>query len=250
MLFKILKINTLLALLAISSNGFNIYSQQKSDISIYKWFDTEVGKENLALNNGSLHSNPYKTIDGTNMYYVNDKYTLGNVCYDGQTYYDVKLKYALFKDELLLNPFGESEYIGIILIQDKIESFSINGKNFVKINKDQSSLTDFVTGYYEVHPIGENFIFYIKHIKDIHKRLDSNGLYYNFTEENQFFIKYKTLFYQINRKSDIFKIFPEYKKQINAFYSTNRKILKSDKNQFMENLLKHIDKFQTNTSQY
>ena len=248
MLFKKSKINISLALLAISCNGFKIYSQKKPEISLYNWFDTIVGKENLGINNGTLHSNPYKTIGENNMYYITDKYTKGDVRYDNQTYYDVNLKYDVFKDELILNPYGESEHIGIILIQDKIESFSINGKNFVKINKNQSSLTDFITGYYEVNPIGENFIFYIKHLKNMQKRINDEGLYYNFTEENQFFIEYKTLFYKINRKSDIFKIFPEYKKQINEFYFMNREILKSDKNQFMENLMKYINNFISNTS--
>ena len=248
MLSKKFKINISLALLTISCNGLKIHSQTKSDISTYKWFDTVIGAANLALNNGSIHSNPYKTIGENSMYYMADKYTIGNIHYDGQTYYDVSLKYALYNDELILNPYGESNRIGIVLIQDKVDSFSINGKNFVKINKNNSSLTDFATGYYETSPIGENFIFYIKHLKDIHKRIDGNGLYYNFTEKNQFFIKYKTLFYTINSKSDIIKIFPEYKKQINEFYSSNRKILKSDENQFMEDLMKHINRFQTNTS--
>jgi hypothetical protein len=37
----------------------------------------------------------------------------------GQNYYNVKLKYDVFRDGVILNPYGESEYIGIILIQDK-----------------------------------------------------------------------------------------------------------------------------------
>jgi hypothetical protein len=40
--------------------------------------------------------------------------------------------------ELILNPY-ESEYIGIILIQDKIQSFLIKGKSFLNRTKDYQS---------------------------------------------------------------------------------------------------------------
>jgi len=123
MLFKKSKIKISLALLAIICNGFQIYSQKNSEISLYNWFDTIIGKGNLGINNGPLQTNPYKTIGQNNMYYIADKYSKGDVIYDGQTYYDVNIKYDIYKDELILNPYGESEHIGLILIKDKIESF-------------------------------------------------------------------------------------------------------------------------------
>lgn len=248
MLFKKSKIKISLALLAIICNGFQIYSQKNSEISLYNWFDTIVGKENLGINNGPLQTNPYKTIGQNNMYYIADKYSKGDVIYDGQTYYDVNIKYDIYKDELILNPYGESEHIGLILIKDKIESFSIKDKRFVKIEKKDNDLPEFTTGYYEENEFAPDFIFYIKHHKDIQKGINDDGVFYNFKENHLFFIYLKNKTYQIKSKNDIIKLFPEQKKQINTFYSTNREILKSDKNQFMENLMKYINNFISNTS--
>lgn len=248
MLSKKSKIHIVLALLVISCNAFKIYSQKNPEIYLYNWFDTIAGKENLGLNNGTLHTNPYRTIGKNNMYYLADQYTKGDVRFDSQTYYDVNLKYDIYKNELILNPYGESEHIGIILIQDKTESFSINDTRFVKIEKKDNDLPEFTTGYYEVNKFAPDFIFYIKHHKDIHKGINDDGVFYNFKENHLFFISLKNKTYQIKSKNDINKLFPEQKNQINVFYSSNREILKSDKNQFMENLMKHINNFFSNTS--
>lgn len=248
MLFKKCKNNIALALLLISCNAFKTYSQNNSEATLYNWFDTIVGKENLEINNGTLYTNPYKTIGQNNMYYIADMYSKGDVRYDGQTYYDVNLKYDIFKDKLILNPYGESEHIGINLIMDKIESFSIKDKRFVKIEKKDNNLPEFRTGYYEENEFASDFIFYIKYHKDIQKGINDNGVFYNFNENHLFFIYLKNKTYQIKTKNDIIKLFPEQKKQIHAFYLMNREILKSDKNQFMGNLMKYINNFISNTS--
>ncbi|MCV9926682.1 hypothetical protein OIU83_03430 [Flavobacterium sp. LS1R49] len=219
----------------------NLYSQTNKEATINNWFDNTVGKENMGLNNGPLYQDTYKTIGDNNMYYIANKFTKGSVNYDGQMYYDVNIKYNTHKDELILNPYGESEYIAITLIRDKTDSFSINGKNFIKLNKNISSLPQLTTGYYELNTIREGFIFYTKHHKDAEKRINDFGLYYNFSENDSYFIFYKNTYYSVNSKNDILKIFPNQKKQINDFYVMNREMRKSDNNQFMVNLFKYIN---------
>jgi hypothetical protein len=241
MKFTKLKIKLSIALLTTVVGASKIHGQSNSDISIYKWFDTEVGEENLDINNGTFHSNPYNTIGQNSMYYIDDQYEFGSLRYEGQNYYNVKLKYDVFRDELILNPYGESEYIGIILIQDKIQSFLIKGKSFVKIEQKDYQSPELVTGYYEKNKIGTDLILYIKHHKNITKNINNNGLSYKFREDNLFFLDYKNTAHIINSKNDIIKLFPKQKKQIKVFYSTNRKIRKSDLNQFMENLIRNIN---------
>lgn len=216
-------------------------AQISNDQFISNWFDTKVGKENLDINNGTLHLNPYKTVGENNMYYSTDKFSKGDVCYDNQTYLDVNLKYDIYKDELIINPYGESEYIGIILIQQKIESFAINDTKFVKIEKRENNLPEFTTGFYEEKKIAPDFIFYIKYHKDIQKGINDNGVFYNFKENNSFFIDLKNKTYRIKSKNDIIRLFPDQKKQINAFYFMNTEIQKSDLNEFMKKLMKHIN---------
>ncbi|RZJ52511.1 MAG: hypothetical protein EOO44_11590 [Flavobacterium sp.] len=218
----------------------NIYSQSvNNEISTYNWFDKTVGKENLDIINGTPHNNPYRTVGGTHIYFI-DQYELGSLTYEGQVYYNVKLKYDIYRDILVLNPF-ESENIGINLIQNKVESFSIKDKNFIKIDKKINAVPQFTTGYYEENKIAPDFIFYIKYHKDQQKVIGEGIVSYTFKEDTFYFLNFKNSVNQISSKNDVIKIFPEQKKQINEFYFMNRELKKADLNQFMKNLMKYIN---------
>ena len=248
MQFKKSTIKLIALLTTITTTCFKIHSQTNSEIVLYSKFDSIVGKENLGLNNGPLALNPYKTIGDNNMFFKNNKYTVGNLVYDGQPYFNVKLKYDLFKDQLILNPPEQPEHIGISLIQDKTDSFSIYGKNFVKITKSQTALTDFITGYYQIIKIGKNLNLFIRHQKDILKEINDEGLYYSFHEKYQYYIEYNEKFHEISNKASIVQLFPENKKDINSFYQKNRSLIKSDYNQFINSLMISIYDSSTNNT--
>lgn len=218
----------------------SLHSQTAKEIDIYNWFDKTIGKENLDLNNGVLYTNPYRTINNNNLYFLDDKFEKGNLSYNGQIYYNYNLKYDIYRDILILNPSETSELIGISLNTEKVDSFTILNRNFVKVRKEQYNLPEFLTGYYEFFSFNENFIFYIKHSKTGQKKIKDDSSYYYFTDNNHFYLAYKKNLYAINRKSDLTNLFPEQKKQINEFYLMNREIKKSDLNQFMRNLMKYI----------
>ena len=248
MQFRKSKIKFIVLLTIITATALKTYSQTNSEILLYTKFDSIVGKENLGLNNGPLALNPYKTIGDNNMFFKNNKYSIGNVVYDGQPYFNVKLKYDIYKDQLILNPPEQPEHIGISLIQDKTDSFTLYGKNFIKITKSQTALPDFTSGYYEIIKIGKKFNLFIKHHKDILKEINEEGVYYSFHEKYQYYIEYNNKFYEINNKASIVKIFPENKKNINAFYQKNRSLSTTDYTQFINSLMISIYDFSINNS--
>ncbi len=233
------KKSAFLVLFGLFLNIYSIHSQTNNDVNVYNWFDNTVGKNNLDLNNGVPHINPYRSIGDNHLYLIN-KYEIGKIDYDGQKYFEVKLKYDIYRDILVLNPYGESENIGINLNSSKVEAFSILDKNFVKIDKKVPTVPEFTSGYYEESKVAEALTLYIKHHKDIQKTVSENGISYSFKENNLFFIDLKNIIYSIRGKSDIIKLFPDQKKQINGFYLMNRELQKSDLNQFMKNLMKYI----------
>ncbi|WP_125723299.1 hypothetical protein [Flavobacterium ustbae] len=224
-------------LLSINS----IRSQSAKEIEIYNWFDKSIGKNNLDINNGVLHTNPYSTLDGSTIYFQEDKFEKGTLAFEGQTYYETSLKYDIYRDILVLNPYGSSELIGISLVKDKVESFSLYNRNFIKLNKEQYNLPGFVTGYYEVTENTTDFAFYIKHSKTIQKVVREDGVFYQFKPKSNYLLGYKKSLYTVDSKSEIIKIFPEKKKNINEFYEMNRDLRKSDLNLFMKNLMKYIN---------
>lgn len=246
--FRKSKIKFAALLMLITTTTLKTYSQTKSEISLYTKFDSIVGRENLGLNNAPLTLYPYKTIGDNTMFFKNNKFTIGNLIYDDQPYFNVNLKYDVFKDQLILNPPGQPEHIGISLIQDKTESFSIYNKNFVKITKSQTLLPEFISGYYELIKIGENFNLYIRHHKDILKEINEESVFYSFHENYRYYLKYNGKFYEANNKNSIVQLFPESKKNINAFYQKNRSLSKTDYDQFINSLMISIYDFSINNS--
>lgn len=228
-----------LILFELFLNIHPIQSQTSNDINTYNWFDTTVGRSNLDINNGIPHTNPFRTLGNDIHLYLINKYELGKVAYEDQAYYDIKLKYDIYRDILVLNPDGGSDNIGINLAQNKVSSFSIQDKNFIKRERKNEDIPEFTTGYYEETKISPDLVLYIKHHKDMQKTINESSLYYTFKENNSFFIDLKGKIYPIKSKSDLIKLFPEQKKQINGFYLLNRELRKSDLNQFMKNLMKY-----------
>lgn len=228
-----------LILFELLLNIHTIQSQTSNDVKTYNWFDTTVGKDNLDINNGVPHTNPYRTLRNDIHLYLVDKYELGKAIYENQAYYDVKLKYDIYRDILVLNPAGGSENVGISLIQNKVSSFSIQDKNFIKRERATEDIPEFTTGYYEESKVAPELILYIRHHKDMQKTISDNSIYYVFKENNSYFINLKGKIYLIKSKGDLIKLFPEQKKQINGFYLLNRELRKSDLDQFMKNLMKY-----------
>lgn len=229
------KINTSfpIYLLLLLLSGINLYGQNSD--SIYDWFDQKTGKENLAINNGKLLLNYDRVINNNDRFYFS-QYAIGTVVYDTQTYNNVVLNYDLYNDDLILKPNGEADKNPIILVKNKVQSFSIDKKNYVNLNYSQTKTSDVINGYYEEGFIGNQINFYIKHAKTRTERINSDGPYDDFTEKTYFILNYKNEYYKVSSKKSIITIFPEYKKLINEFYSTNDYMIKLDKSRFLANL--------------
>jgi hypothetical protein len=240
------KITILLFLLTVF--GYKSHSQATTKPSLYNWFDTKKGKESIDLNNGPLHTNPYKTLGDNSMYYLADKYSKETIFYDNQPYYEANLKYDVHRDIIVFNPYGQPENIGINLIQEKTKSFSLHGKKFVNLSSYQTPLLQFIKGYYEEHIIGTEMTLYTKYHKAIKEFISNDRLYHSFSEKNNFILRYKDTFHKINSKKEIELVFPQYKNKIKTYYSENKKIEKSNNALFTANLLNYINGFLTTSS--
>ncbi|UUC45744.1 hypothetical protein [Flavobacterium cerinum] len=204
--------------------------------------DSIVGKQSLAINNGYFHSNPYPIINGKYRYYTSsDKYLKGTVVYENQTYYDFDVKYDLFQDILVYQPSAESGNIGIELAQQNVDNFIINNKKFVNLSKTVSPMITFIKGYYEENLVGKNFIFYVKHHKDKREITNGTRTYYEFNDNNEYYIFQNGNYHKIASKSDVVALFPDHKKKINDLYSMNKSTEKENKYLFYEDLIHKIN---------
>ena len=241
------KIITAIVILFLT-NTYKTFAQESSEKSIYNWFDNQVGKENTGLNNAPLYINPYRPFKNNHTFLMTDHFTIGNITYDGQPYFDVKLKYDIYTDQLVLNPFGQFENVTVALIQEKTSSFFVYNKNFVKLNPKTNTLLDFTAGYYEIYKANDDLILYTKHHKDINKIVKDDGVFYSYKTKNRFYLLYNNMYYAVNSKNSFIKIFPEFKSKIKSFFSLNSEVYKNDDSEFMKKLILQINTLLKNKS--
>ncbi|WP_166922850.1 hypothetical protein [Flavobacterium poyangense] len=231
-----------------------VHSQSGNATSLYSWFDKTIGKSNLDLYNGPRYVNLYRTIDKSHSFYFSNDYSKGDVHYQNQDYYDLDLKYDVNNDILILKANGGYDYLGISLIKEKTAFFTLYNKKFININFNNPNCPVYMSGYYQELIFSKNNILYIKHHKTKTRVIDTKRISDGtnqassdeFRDKNEYILKYKDVYYKISSKSDIIKIFPDHKSEIRKYYNSNTQLEESDKNLFLENLLKRINNLMPN----
>jgi hypothetical protein len=214
-----------------------INAQEKKELLIT--YDSIIGKENLLITNGLFHNNNFKVVDNQNIYFSSEKYTIGNIKYNDQLYFDLYLKYDTFNDDLIFRPKGDSEKNGIILPKDKIISFEIYDKTFRNIENLEIE-NSFPTGYFEEKFSSSDFKLLIKHKKTKKDVLIKNTLQNIFYPFEEYYILKNKKLERIKSKNKIIKLFPEKKDYINSYYKDFSNLKKTDKSLFYKKLFERF----------
>lgn len=220
-------------------NVYVIYGQTNNEISVYNWFDKNIGIESLDFENGSAHLNFDKTVNNENRYYISEDFKKGSIQYNNQNYSDLLLNYDTYSDELVIKPYGEQNTTKINIITDNVGYFKIGSEKFVNLKTPDT--TTFRKGYYEEVPVGNNIILYIKHSKEKKKSNRAELDLIGFIPKQEFILLKENKFYPVNDKKQITTLFQDNKRKINDFYLMYRNLKKDDTALFMKNLLKYIN---------
>jgi len=220
-------------------NISSIHSQSSNKTSVYNWFDKTTNKESLPINNGKLHTNFDKIIGTVDRYY-NSEFASGNLGYEEQEYFDVQLKYDIYKDEIILKSPGEG-LIEINLIKENVQYFKLLDKKFINLNIDKKLPANARGGYYEESVIGKKFTFYIKHYKDKKEILKGTETFIDYYNKNEFVLFTHGKYTNVDSKNELLKLFPNDKNKINDYYLMNRNLRKENEARFMENLMRYIN---------
>lgn len=232
------KINIFIFFLT-SLNTYFVVGQNNSLESLYNWFDNEIGKENLDINNGLLFNNEYPIANNSSRFFKSDIFENNNVVYNNQTYFNLYINYDLFEDELLIKPSGKNDRIIITTIRNNVNSFVFDGRKFVNLNYN-SIKDDLHKGYYEEILIDKKITLFVKHLKSERKVFINDKVYFEFDINQRFIINYKNNYYNITSKRSIQNIFPKLNSKINEFYSKNGSLQSLNKILFFKNLLSFL----------
>ena len=134
-----------------------------------------------------------------------------------------------------------SGQFAIQLIRDNIKSFKIENHLFINSNHLELPTSD-KDGFFEVIFQDKNLSAYKKHIKNDEARKNNRFAYTKFIYRNKILINYNNKLHTLNSKKNLIQLFPQHKKEINAFYSKNRPLMKSDYDEFLTRLMDNLNK--------
>jgi len=214
---------------------FNLAQAQKPSSSIYDYYDWRVGKESLDINNGKILLNYDRVLNDLDRFYFSS-YQVGSVIYDNQYYNNVLLNYDVFEDQLIIKPNGEFDKAPIILIKEKVSSFTVLGTTYVNIKN-----STVLSGFYEEQFVDKKVSLYIKHNKYKRDLISNDKVYDDFTIYTFYALKYNNAYYEIDSKKSITSIFPDLKKNISSFYANNETIEKANKTKFIADLIAYLN---------
>ncbi|WP_222984304.1 hypothetical protein [Flagellimonas meishanensis] len=220
---------------------FTVFSQEQNYIAYYNAYDSEVGIENTGLYQGEVYEEKYRTINEQTQFFRTLDFQKGNVCYDGQCYFDVDLKYDSYEDEVLLKLISSAGGGTLRLFKDYIDSFELGGLSFFKLTEQQAPGLN-AYGFYAKAMESPTFTLYTKYTKKSFERKDRSSIYYEFLEgPSEYVLLHKGSYHIVNTKGNIIDLFPNQKRQIDRFYRIAKSLRRTDPDQFQVSLVRRIE---------
>lgn len=197
----------------------DIYST-KSETTFSVFSEQDTLKENQALYSGKVWKNMYRRINGDQFLFT-DYFLDGTVTANGRTYKNLKIKYDVFSDEILI-PVEFEEIVQ--LNKEMIDSFSITYENreynFEKFTIDSLNKKNDYSDYFCVLYKGKTTL-YLKYNKHISPNITdkSDG---DFIEANKVLIFKDNTLYPVLSKNDLFTALNADKKLLKDYLRSNK----------------------------
>tara|TARA_R110000823_G_scaffold315370_1_gene447236 strand:+ start:128318 stop:129127 length:810 start_codon:yes stop_codon:yes gene_type:complete len=200
----------LLSNLYVTAQGLDTEKQ-------YNWFDNTIGVENTGLYNGVAYIDIEKAKGTFKKFLYHNGFQSGSIDYDGQTYYDITLKYDVFNDKVILQLIGENGTTILQPFKELINSFSIKNRTFKNIVNKTTENGDAFSGFYEEILETSQLAVLKKHRKKRLKRIRRKKLSYQYKPiKSYYFLLYQGNYYSVKNKRDFIKLFPDFKEEINS----------------------------------
>lgn len=207
---------------------------------LYSRFDSLTGKENSGLYNGTLFVDYFRVVNDKHRFFQTSQLTNGDVTYGNQPYFAQGLKYDLYGDAILVNPKGASQALMIQLRNSKVEGFTLNDHNFIRV--DSNSVTKFSTnlGFCEILTEEGSLLLLKKSRKVVEKKKNADYEYVEFKSKNSYIVALDGSCHTINSQRDWLSLVPNQKRDIKSFYRAYKALKKSDMDVFYIQLFKRF----------
>jgi hypothetical protein len=195
--------------------------------------------ENNHLNNGSEYVTPFYR-ESMHPYYKTLLFSPGNVVYDEISYTDIPMMYDIINDQLVINRYKMS--YRIVLVNDKLKSFSLLGHNFVRIVQDSNSKSGISTGYFDQLYNGTLKVF-VKRQKKREEILRESELIARIVENDIVYIQKGKIYFAVKNKKSLFSVFRDHKTDLRRYLRKNNISFRENPENAIVKSAEFIDQF-------
>jgi hypothetical protein len=191
------------------------------------------------LYNGEEYIPNYAGVKG-NPYFNNaTDWGTGNITYDGYQYKNVKIRYDLYKDEVII-PLYKSA-IQIILLNNKMESFDLFGHHFIYIKNTPGIVGAVPAGFYD-ELYGGKIQVLCKKSENLQQDHSLDNITSYFLPTINYYVFKGNEYFVVNSKSEFLDAMKDKKKDLQQFIKTNKiKFNNDNKEQAMARVAEYYD---------
>ncbi len=161
------------------------------------------------LYNGKEFIAYHRDLEG-HAFFVDDELHPGTVIYDGMKFENVNLQYDLVRDDLVIQHFDV--FFKLVLIPDKVHSFTVNGHNFKRVIRDSLNPIPQGTGYYDFLHEG-NIELIAKRTKTIEETV-TDRIIRRVTEKNFYYILKDGVYHSVRSQKALLGILKDRSREI------------------------------------
>ncbi|WP_133550289.1 hypothetical protein [Salegentibacter sp. 24] len=227
----------MLALLSFSKG----YSQEK----FYSWYDEQTGIENSNLFKGIEYIETHRVINELDQFFGSRDFREATITYNGQTFYNVPIKYNIYKDVVIVNPQYNQKSSIFQLVDNRVQEFTINEHQFIYLNALNNPK---ISGFFEILADENKLKIYKKHKMKMKELRDRQVVYHEFEKAKAaYYFEFQNEVFELENKRNLYGFFPDLKNEIRDFYRNNRSIRQDNSDNFMKNLATKINSIISNT---
>lgn len=138
----------------------------------------------------------------------------GSVFYNGHHFPNLQLAYDVVRDQVVLSP--PRSPLSLRLINDNVQSFSLNNHQFVRLVADSSNSRVIETGYYEVLLDGPVQVL-ARRSKRMQEHVAQQSIDVEFVGQDEVFIKKAGTYYPVGRKAAALRPFADRGKEVQDY---------------------------------
>ncbi|RSK38736.1 hypothetical protein [Mangrovimonas spongiae] len=221
----------------------NLKSQTElNNKQYYVAYDSIAKIQNSGLYNGSKFINEYRTSKSNFRFFKYYHFEIGDLIFDNQPFYNINLKYDLYKDLLVVKLNNNKSFFDLQLDSKKVSFFRLKNHSFYNFIENTSLKSIGVEGYIELIYKGDTISYYIKHLKKKKDKIKNNRVEHLFIKDSIHLVEVSNKFYEIKSQKDLKKLNLINENVFNKTYEGLKNLSVINYGDFIKKLIVSIDK--------